>query len=448
MSSHFRSPGVYRQDVFLRAPAKLPTGIPAFVGFAAAAAPLDRLPQPLRLPERAGYDAAARRLTFAGQMSDADASELAALSADPAFSRAVQALSRNARPVMAVQRAQEFFDNFASPAGGFLGEAVAGFFRNGGVRCYVARAALTDTPAGNVKALSGALDALAPLTDLDLVAVPDAMLLNLSTGVERTDPDKGVPNVEAILEVQAAALTHCARNLGRFAILDPVRGASPDAVRRQRSDLAIRANEVVSGALYYPWVLTAARRLVPPCGHVAGIYARSDGKAGVFKAPANEELFGVLDLERRVTTEMQDGLNPLGVNCLRAFPGRGIRVWGARTLSREESWRYVNVRRLFLTICRWTELNMPWASFEPNEPRLWVRVQRELGAYLRALWEAGALIGQTPEQAFYVKCDAETNPPESRELGQVITEIGVAPTAPAEFVVVRILHRAGTTEAL
>jgi phage tail sheath protein FI len=173
---------------------------------------------------------------------------------------------------------------------------------------------------------------------------------------------------------------------------------------------------------------------------VGGIFARTDARVGVFKAPANEEVFGVLDLDANVDDGVQGQLNPEGVNCLRAFPRRGIRVWGARTLSRDLNWRYVNVRRLFLTLRRWIDLNMTWANFEPNEPRLWVRIQRELTTYLNRLLQDGALKGATPAEAFYVKCDSETNPPELREVGQVVTEIGLAPQSPAEFIVVRIIH--------
>jgi phage tail sheath protein FI len=166
----------------------------------------------------------------------------------------------------------------------------------------------------------------------------------------------------------------------------------------------------------------------------------------VFKAPANEEIRDAVNLEVLIDNSVQGELNTQGINCLRAFPGRGIRVWGARTLSRDSNWRYINVRRLFITIKRWIDLNMVWAAFEPNTPQLWVRIQRELSAYLTQLWRAGALKGETPEQAFYVKCDAETNPPEIREVGKVVTEIGFAPSSPAEFIFVRITHRATTTE--
>jgi phage tail sheath protein FI len=189
--------------------------------------------------------------------------------------------------------------------------------------------------------------------------------------------------------------------------------------------------------------------LIPPSGHIAGIFSRSDSKVGVFKAPANEEVRGALDLSVRrglrttIDNRIQDQLNPEGINCLRAFQGRGIRVWGARTLSRDPDWRYVNVRRLVLTLNRWIEMNMAWAAFEPNTPQLWVRIKRELNTYLTELWRAGALFGQAAEQAFFVQCDSETNPPQIREAGQAVTLIGLAPGRPAEFLIIRIVHHTG-----
>jgi phage tail sheath protein FI len=179
---------------------------------------------------------------------------------------------------------------------------------------------------------------------------------------------------------------------------------------------------------------------------VAGIFARSDARVGVSKAPANEELIGVLDLEFLIDAATQEGLNPEGINCLRAFPGRGLRVWGARTLSLDANWMYINVRRLVLTLARWIDRNMVWASFEANTPRLWNRIQRELSVYLSQLREAGALKGATAAEAFYVKCDSETNPADEREQGRVVTEIGLAPALPAEFIVVRIIHRPGAAK--
>jgi len=238
-------------------------------------------------------------------------------------------------------------------------------------------------------------------------------------------------------------LAHCAEQGNRLAILDAWLHSTVGQVLEQRESLTVGQTEPVNGALYYPWLRTVNNRLVPPCGHVAGIFARSDARVGVFKAPANEEIFGVFDLEIAIDNRLQEQLNPQGINCLRAFPGRGIRLWGARTLSRDPTWRYISVRRLVLTLRRWIDRNMLWATFEPNEPRLWVRIQRELTTYLTKLLRDGALKGATPAQAFYVKCDAETNPTEQRDVGQVVTEIGLAPLVPAEFIVVRIIHRGG-----
>jgi phage tail sheath protein FI len=179
---------------------------------------------------------------------------------------------------------------------------------------------------------------------------------------------------------------------------------------------------------------------------VAGIIARTDSEVGVFKAPANAEIQDATDVEVNLDSDSLATLNANGVNCIRAFSARGIRVWGARTLSPDSDWMYLNVRRLVLTILRWIDMNMTWATFEPNVPALWARIERELGTYLIGLWRAGALQGDVVTDAFFVRCDAELNPAATREIGQVVTEIGVAPTTPAEFVVVSVQHRAGTTE--
>jgi phage tail sheath protein FI len=386
----YNSPGVYRQEVFLKPPPILQTGVPGFVGFA----------DPLRLPD--------------------------------------SALQFN-QPVP-LSRKDEFGALFKGANGSFLANAVDGFFDNGGTRCYIVAA---DSGSDRVDSLISAISALAPIEDIDLVAVPDASVL----------PDTLPNRPEAIARVQAEVLKHCAQQGNRFAILDSLPGGSPDEARNQCQNLALGQQEPVNGALYYPWLVTSITadepNSIPPCGHIAGIYARSDAKTGVFKAPANEEIFGVLDLETQVDNSIQDVLNPARVNCLRAFPGRGIRVWGARTLGTvqvppdHDDWLYVNVRRLFLTVRRWIDLNMGWATFEPNDPRLWVRILRELTAFLTKLQSDGALQGSTPAEAFYVKCDAENNPPEVREMGQVVIEIGLAPLSPAEFIVVRIVRSAG-----
>ena len=203
------------------------------------------------------------------------------------------------------------------------------------------------------------------------------------------------------------------------------------------------------GALYYPWISVAnplgngESMDIPPSGYMAGIYARSDTERGVHKAPANEVVRGVLALEKQITKSEQDILNPIGVNCIRSFPGRGIRVWGARTLSSDASWRYINVRRLFNFVEKSIEQGTQWIVFEPNDMDLWARIRRDIRAFMTTVWRSGALFGATPAQAFYVKCDAENNTSDLRDLGQVIIEIGMAPVKPAEFVIFRISQWAG-----
>jgi phage tail sheath protein FI len=196
-------------------------------------------------------------------------------------------------------------------------------------------------------------------------------------------------------------------------------------------------------ALYYPWIrvfnpVAGKSMLMPPSGHMAGIWARNDDTRGVHKAPANEVVGGALDVEFQITIGEQDGLNPVGINCIRAFPGRGIRVWGARTLSSDPEWRYLNIRRLFNMIEKSIDGGTQWVVFEPNDFSLWQKIVRNVSAFLKMQWRDGALFGATPEEAFFVKCDSETNPQESIDLGMVVTEIGIAPVKPAEFVIFRI----------
>ena len=158
----------------------------------------------------------------------------------------------------------------------------------------------------------------------------------------------------------------------------------------------------------------------------------------MWKAPANEVVRGALDVEMNITKAEQGLLNPIGINCIRPFGTRGIRVWGARTLSSNTDWTYINVRRLFNMIETAIMNGTQWAVFEPNDIKLWEGLKRTVSAFLRGLWRDGALFGATAEQAFYVKCDAETNPPESIDQGKVVVEVGIAPVKPAEFVIFRI----------
>jgi phage tail sheath protein FI len=314
---------------------------------------------------------------------------------------------------------------FGSPVvGSHLAAAVEGFFLNGGRECLVVPLAGGDPE----DALAAGLAALAPRQDLDLVCAPDLMVQGQA--IDRT------------LRMQSAILAHCRAQGDRFAILDARPGSKPSDMLVQRNGLAGGEN----GALYYPWIRPAGSiggsAFVPPCGHVAGVVARCDLRTGVHKAPANEELAGIVDLETKLTDTDQALLNPEGINALRAFPGRGIRVWGARTLSRQSAWTYISVRRLFLTATRWMEINLAGVAFEPHDTKLWNRITRELTTYFEGLFRAGALKGRTAAEAFFVKCDGEINPPEVRETGRVVTVIGLAPSVPNEFVVVRIIHGA------
>lgn len=205
------------------------------------------------------------------------------------------------------------------------------------------------------------------------------------------------------------------------------------------------------GALYWPWIrmqdpLTGKPIAVPPSGAVIGSYAATDIKRGVHKAPAGIEdgfLNSAVGIEKIVTKGEHDLLNPQGVNVIRSFPGLGIVIWGARTTSADPEWRYINVRRLFLFLEESIEEGTQWVVFEPNDPVLWKRIVRNISAFLRIQWLEGKLVGNKPEEAFFVKCDEETNPPESVDLGRVITLIGVAPSKPAEFVIFRISQSRG-----
>jgi uncharacterized protein len=273
----------------------------------------------------------------------------------------------------------------------------------------------------------------------------------LKTPAQNSD-DPPSPADLAIRAVQSAMIIHCTNEGTRIALLDPLPGALGDDIRtRQLQPLTtLLGTDLNNAAMYHPWIrtLTSGSTPVPPCGHIAGIISKTDNDFGVFKPPANIEILGVTDIDTNLDTGALAGLNAEGVNCLRAFPSRGIRVWGARTLSKQAEWRYLNVRRLVLTTLRWIDANMTWATFEPNVPALWSRIQRELTAYLRDLWRAGALQGADEREAFFVKCDAELNPPDARERGELFTRIGLAPTVPAEFIVVSVQHRAGTTELI
>ncbi len=295
--------------------------------------------------------------------------------------------------------------------------------------------------AGSESARNG-INGLAIAEDVTIVVVPD-----LVTAATRED---GSLDLGLWKAVQTSLISHCEQNGNRMAVLDAPPGMSPQQIKEWRSDVAMY--DSAYAALYYPWIKVEnpigvngdSEVLIPPSGHIAGVWARTDESRGVWKAPANDTMRGVLDIERSVTQNEQSLLNPIGINCIRPFGTRGIRIWGARTLASDTDWTYINVRRLFNMVESTILTGTQWAVFEPNDVTLWEGVKRTLDAYLRGLWSAGALFGQSPDQAFYVKCDAETNPPESIDQGLMIVEVGIAPVKPAEFVVFRIAQHKQT----
>jgi uncharacterized protein len=288
------------------------------------------------------------------------------------------------------------------------------------------------------------IDEITMLACPDLMRAYEAQLLDLE-------------QVHGIMELmislcEGAANGDVPNPPNRMVLLDPPsdRTKPQDVVQW----LAAFNRRSMFAALYYPWIKVPNPRnsgrpiLVPPCGHMMGVWGRTDETRGVYKAPANELPRGVIGLGYDVNFREQELLNPIGINCIRAFPNRGIRVWGARTLVEPDKteWRYISVRRLISYIEKSIELGTQWAVFEPNDEDLWMRVKRTISNFLERIWREGALFGATPEEAFYVKCDAELNTPETMILGRLYVEIGVCPVRPAEFVVFRITQWSGREE--
>ncbi|HSK24912.1 MAG TPA: phage tail sheath subtilisin-like domain-containing protein [Egicoccus sp.] len=272
--------------------------------------------------------------------------------------------------------------------------------------------------------------------DVTMVMVPD-----LITAATKED---GAVDLGMWKSVQTALINHCEAQANRMAVLDAPPGMSVQQIKEWRSDVAMY--DSAFAALYFPWIKVANPAptngddeiFVPPSGHMAGLWARVDESRGVWKAPANEIIRGVLDVELPITKAEQGLLNPIGINCIRPFGTRGIRVWGARTLSSDSDWRYINVRRLFNMVEQAIMDGTQWVVFEPNDQKLWEGVKRTVSGFLRGLWRDGALFGATADQAYFVKCDAENNPPESIDEGKLVVEVGIAPVKPAEFVIFRI----------
>ena len=326
--------------------------------------------------------------------------------------------------------------------------SVYGFFNNGGSRCFVVNVGAPESVKVETKPVAPAGD---KKEDKAPAAVHvggggrDGMYIGRDGGPGARTGLKCFEEIDEIAivaapgqvspAVQDALLSHCETRKDRFAILD-----SPETISGGVDKLP-KPRDSKYGAYYFPWIQVydpdKGNIFVPPSGHIAGVYSRTDSERGVHKAPANEIVRGALGLKYNVSKGEQDLLNPKGINAIRFMNG-GIRIWGARTLSSDPSWRYINVRRLFIMVESSIERATQWVVFEPNDHRLWKRVQRTISSFLTLLWRNGALMGTSPEQAFYVKCDDETNPPEVIDAGQLVVEIGLAPVKPAEFVIFRI----------
>lgn len=290
------------------------------------------------------------------------------------------------------------------------------------------------------------------LADMDFIG--DAATKNGLYAFDTVDDINilAIPDRPGDREVVIAAYTYCQNRKDCFFVADPPYGLDPQqtlAFKEGTGTFAGNAFNSSYAALYYPWVLmsdpiTGGSKLVPPSGAIVGTYSSTDVVRGVHKAPAGTidgYLNSAVGIERQVTKGEQDLLNPENINVVRSFPGAGIVVWGARTLSADPEWRYVNVRRLLLFIEETIDENTQWVVFEPNDQSLWARVKRDVSAFLTDVWRSGALFGATAEEAFFVKIDTENNPPEARDAGRLVIDIGVAPVKPAEFVVFRITQQ-------
>ncbi|MDM0047909.1 phage tail sheath subtilisin-like domain-containing protein [Variovorax sp. J22R115] len=398
--------------------------------------------------------------TEAAQMAGGVPAFLALADVDPALRE------RSGAPGIVVDRWDSRLWNEAIvPApGSHLRAAVRGFFANGGKRCVIFAVPPPADPRTGAGALMRLLEPgglLDDRSDVDLLCLPDVW----SPWV--IDEARG--------NLQLSALRHCESMGDRFALLDgpavPHPGGNEDAI----TDLLRMASDLNSsfGALYTPWIeadptwdadrprtadiagwryrdspfrqsqaaSAALPSWVPPCGHVAGLIARIDAKVGAQHAPANEILEGVLDTALRLSPTQRGRLNDAGINCIHSsVRGRGIRVGGARTLSNQGLWAHVSSARVVIGFKRWLATGMRDLVFEPQRPQLWDLVRNRLTAHCLEMQRAGALAGGRTGDAFFVKCDGETNPPEVRDLGCVVAHVGLAPSVPAEFIVVRVTH--------
>ncbi len=254
------------------------------------------------------------------------------------------------------------------------------------------------------------------------------------------------PDYHRIDENFEEIITHCTKMRDRFAITH-----SKPTDTLATIDTIEPPPDTTFAAFYFPWIkvynpLIFQDSLVPPSGHVAGIYAKTDVERGVFKAPANEVVVGARSVQFQITKRNQDLLNPKGVNCIRVFPGRGILLWGARTCSKNTLWKYVSVRRYFLYVGESIDEGTQWVVFEPNDERLWARVNQTITQFLITEWRNGALMGTKPSEAFFVKVDRTTMTQNDIDNGRLICIIGLAVVKPAEFVIFRLTQFQGGSD--
>jgi phage tail sheath protein FI len=318
----------------------------------------------------------------------------------------------------------------------FMTAGIRGFFDNGGKTAYVCNVApeggLDPTPddyIGQQGTEARGLQALERIEDVDLVVAPDLM--------GQYKKSVGFQQPEHVLAVQRAIIDHCEKMHDRFALLDSMPGHTLQEAVEWR-----RHFDTSHAAFYFPWIKVRKGEEVlnplPPSGHIAGSIAKQDAIEGVHRAPANLPIDGLVDVAQRIKKRERDYAFDHRINTLIAFPGRGIRIWGARTLASDQQFMQINVRRLFILIRKSVEKYAQWVVFEPNEPSLWKKIVRSVEVFMNDLWRQGALVGGAQDEAFYVKCDDETNPPEARDAGELLCEIGISPVKPAEFIVVRI----------
>jgi Phage tail sheath protein FI len=304
---------------------------------------------------------------------------------------------------------------FQSVFGGYFGAdkylpyTVEGFFANGGQRCYICKVKSGDY--STVLAKTEAID------DISLIYAP---------------------NAQATAGFADLLIEHCERLRSRFAIFDSIKGQEPSAITKPR--------ESSYAALYYPWVYVKVNAntkvMVPPGGHIAGVYTRVDNTKGVHKSPANEQVNGITGVEHSVSNLQVETLNSRGINCIRSFEGRGILVWGARTLSSDPQYKYISVRRLLIYLEQTIQRGTAWTVFEQDNEATWAKVKAQVEEFLMQTWKDGKLQGAKPEEAYFVKCDKTTMTQSDVDAGRLIVEVGVAAVMPAEFTVLRVSQTA------